>query len=39
MVGDIAARHQIVEDDAQGHAPLVDSAQRGYKKARKIFPW
>ena len=39
MTGDIAARHQIVEDDARGHAPIVDAAKRGYHQARKLFPW
>ena len=39
MTGDIAAHHQIVTDDAQGHAPVVQSARKGYRKASKLFPW
>lgn len=39
MTGDIAAHHQIVSDDAQGHYPAVDSARKGYRKASKLFPW
>lgn len=39
MTGDIAARHQIVTDDAQGHQPIVQSAREGYRKAAKLFPW
>lgn len=39
MTGDIAAYHQIMEDDAQGHYPVVQSAKKGYSKARQLFPW
>lgn len=39
MTGDIAARHQIVTDDAQGHYPIVQSARKGYRKASRLFPW
>jgi hypothetical protein len=39
MTGDIAAYHQIMEDDAQGHHPIVNSARQGYQKASRLFPW
>jgi hypothetical protein len=39
MVGDIAARHRLVEDDAQGHEEIVESAGKGAKAARRLFPW
>ena len=39
MTGDLAARHQIVTDDAQDHYPIVHSARKGYRKAAKLFPW
>jgi hypothetical protein len=39
MTGDIAAYHQIMEDDAQGHHPIVNSAREGYQKASRLFPW
>ncbi|MEM9487390.1 MAG: hypothetical protein AAGA83_27300 [Cyanobacteria bacterium P01_F01_bin.116] len=39
MVGDIAARNQIESDDAIGHQQIVQSAGKGSKKARKLFPF
>jgi hypothetical protein len=39
MTGDIAAYHQIMQDDAQGHYPVVQSAKKGYIRARQLFPW
>ncbi|NJN32023.1 MAG: hypothetical protein HC824_17580 [Synechococcales cyanobacterium RM1_1_8] len=39
MVGDIAAFHQIMKDDAQGSSALVESSYKGFKQARKLFPW
>ncbi|NJM57690.1 MAG: hypothetical protein HC857_09970 [Synechococcales cyanobacterium RU_4_20] len=39
MVGDIAAFHQIMKDDAQGHQALIESSYKGFKQARKLFPW
>jgi hypothetical protein len=39
MMGDIAARHRIVEEDAQGHEEIVESAGKGAKAVRKVFPW
>lgn len=39
MVGDIAAFHQIMLDDAQGSSQLVESSYKGFKRARKLFPW
>ncbi|MGD1950349.1 MAG: hypothetical protein ACFB14_11980 [Leptolyngbyaceae cyanobacterium] len=39
MVGDIAARNQIEADDAMGHQQIVQSADKGSKKAKKIFPF
>jgi hypothetical protein len=38
-VGDIAAKNQIQQDDAKGHEQIVDSVDKGTKKARKLFPW
>jgi hypothetical protein len=38
-VGDIAARHQIVMDDAQGHEEIVESANKGSRNARSLFSW
>ena len=37
--GDVAARHAIVEDDAQGHEGLLESSRRGCGRARGIFRW
>ena len=37
--GDIAARHAIVEDDAQGHDSLIKSGRRGCSRAKGIFSW
>lgn len=39
MVGDIAAFHQIMLDNAEGHSELVDSSRKGLRRARKLFPW
>jgi hypothetical protein len=39
MTGDIAAYHQIMQEDAQGHYPVVQAAKKGYLKARALFPW
>jgi len=39
QTGDIAARHEIVETDAQGDQALKEAAYRGSKRARKLFPW
>lgn len=39
MVGDIAAFHQIMVDDAQSDSALVESSYKGFKRARKLFPW
>ena len=39
MVGDIAALEQILDDNAIGHRPLIQSATKGYRKARGIFRW
>lgn len=39
MTGDIAAYHQIMQDNAQGHYPVVQSAKKGYLRARELFPW
>ena len=39
MTGDVAARHEIVNSDAQGHSAIIEASDRGSKKARKLFPW
>lgn len=39
IVGDVAVRYQIQEDDAQGHKQILNSADRGSRNARKLFPW
>lgn len=39
QTGDVAARHEIVETDAQGDYQLKNAAHRGAKRARKLFPW
>lgn len=39
MVGDIAAFHQIMADDAYGHQQMLESSHKGFKKARSLFPW
>ncbi|MBD1853411.1 hypothetical protein H6F87_26215 [Cyanobacteria bacterium FACHB-502] len=39
IVGDVAARYQMQRDDAQGHKQILDSANKGAKIARKLFPW
>ena len=39
MVGDIAAFHQIMRDEAEGDSELLESTHRGFKQARKLFPW
>lgn len=39
MVGDIAAFHQIMTDDAHGHQAVLESSHRGFKRARQLFPW
>lgn len=39
MTGDIAARYQIVEDDAKGHRPIVKSSGKAYRKASGLFFW
>lgn len=37
--GDIAARHALVEDDAQGDDEIFDSTYRGCGRAKGIFRW
>ncbi|WP_190769476.1 hypothetical protein [Microcoleus sp. FACHB-1515] len=39
MVGDLAARHEIVTQDAQGHQQILKAGDAGSKKARHILPW
>lgn len=39
MVGNLAAFYAILEADAQGHEPIIKASQRGFARARKIFPW
>ncbi|NEQ29358.1 MAG: hypothetical protein F6K28_62645 [Microcoleus sp. SIO2G3] len=39
MVGDLAARHEIVTQDAQGHQQILKAGDAGSKKARRILPW
>ena len=39
MVGDIAAFHQIMLDNAEGHAELIESSSKGFRRSRKLFPW
>jgi hypothetical protein len=39
MTGDIIARHEIVGQDAHGHQQILDAADTGSRKARKLFPW
>jgi hypothetical protein len=39
QTGDIGARHEIIETDAQGDAQIKEAAHRGAKRARQLFPW
>jgi hypothetical protein len=39
QTGDIAARHEIIETDAQGDSQLKNATYKGAKRARSIFPW
>jgi len=39
QTGDIAARHQISKDGAQGHEEIVESTDKATKKARGLFSW
>lgn len=39
MVDDIAALEQILDNNAIGHRPLIQSATEGYRKAKGIFRW
>jgi hypothetical protein len=39
MVGNLAAFYAILEDDAQGHEPIIKASRRGFTRARKLFPW
>jgi len=39
QTGDIAARHQISKDGAQGHKEIVESTDKATKKARGLFSW
>ena len=39
MVGDIAAKNQIIDDDAQGHQAIVESVDTGTQKAKHLFPF
>ncbi|MGG6241585.1 hypothetical protein ACQ4N7_23410 [Nodosilinea sp. AN01ver1] len=39
MVGNLAAFYAILEDESQGHDSIIESSQKGFTRARKIFPW
>jgi hypothetical protein len=39
QMGDVAAREQMIKDNAQGHKEIVESADKGSKKARRLYSW
>ena len=39
MAGNIAAFYTILEENAQGHEQLVKASNKGFQRAKGIFPW
>lgn len=39
MMGNLAAFYAILEEEAQGHEPIIKASRKGFTRAKKLFPW